>query len=89
MRNLRLIAATAICWGVFSATAANANTIVITPQDDAANNNLVTVTTTGSIIALQTRPAGRNHSGVPPLPSHGQHNECNRFCALPGRFPKH
>ena len=45
MSGKLVIAAAAVTWSIFAATAANANSVTITPQDDASNLNVVTVTT--------------------------------------------
>jgi len=79
-----LIAAAAIFWGVFSATAANANTIVITPQDDASNHNPVTVTTTGSIIGLLCGAAGGTTAECPPTVAVGSVTAATGFAPFPG-----
>jgi hypothetical protein len=84
MRNLQsLIAATAICWGVFSATAADANTITITPQDDASNHNLVTVSTTGNIVALLCGAAGGTTAECPPDALSGSFTAATGFAPFP------
>jgi hypothetical protein len=78
-----LIAAAAIFWGVFSATAANANIIEITPQDDASNHNVVTVSTTGSIIGLLCGAAGGTTAECPPTVPVGSLTAATGFAPFP------
>ena len=54
MRNLKsLFVTAAICWGVFSVTAANANSILINPEPGASQQDNVTITTvSGTIFGL-------------------------------------
>ena len=63
----RSLAAAVIFWGVFSATAASANTIVIDPEPAAPNQNLVTITTSATIVGLLGTISGNPPVAGPPF----------------------